>query len=93
MAFSNGDTIVSYYRPKHVVHKLSAADASSGEVIFSDYFGTGDDASVIASVVSSAGAPRTLTKVITVSGVVDVAGSSFAAGDKLIVTGFKYQVV
>lgn len=93
MAFNNGDTIYSYFRPKHAVHLLSSAEASSGEVIFSDYFGATDTGSVIASVVSVSGVPRTLTKVQTVSGVVDITGSSFAAGDKAIVTGFKYQVV
>ena len=93
MAFTNGSSITSFYRPKHVVHLLSTAEASSGEVIFTDYFNATDTASVLASVVSSAGAPRTLTKVTTVSGVVDIAGSSFTAGDLVTVTGFKYQVV
>lgn len=93
MAFTNGSTIPSYYRPKHVVHLLSTAEASSGEVIFSGYFGSTDTASVIASVVSSAGVPRTLTKVSTISGVVDITGNSFSAGDLVTVTGFKYQVV
>lgn len=93
MAFTNGSTINSYYRHKNAVHLLSTAEASSGEVIFSNFFGANDTASVIASVVSSAGAPRTLTKVTTISGVVDITGNSFSAGDLVTVTGFKYQVV
>jgi len=93
MAFSNGDTIPSYYKPKQAVHKLSTAEASSGEVILTSFFGSDKNAAAIAAVYSSAGAPRTLTKVTVISGTVDITGNSFTAGDMAVVSGFTYTVV
>ena len=93
MAFTNGSTLNSYYKPKQAVHKLSTAEAGSGEVIFSSFFAPDKNASVLASVVSSAGVPRTLTKISVISGTVDITGSSFSAGDIATISGFTYTVV
>lgn len=93
MAFNNGDTIPSYYKGKNAVHKLSTGEASSGEVILTSFFGSNKTAAAIAAVYSSAGAPRTLTKVTVISGTVDITGSGFTAGDLAVVKGFTYTVV
>ena len=93
MAFNNGDTILSYYKAKNIVHKLSTAEASASEVIISGVFESDKIGAADANVFSSAGAPRTLTKVTVISGVLDVTGSSFAAGDMLVASAFKYNVV
>lgn len=93
MAFNNGDTIISHIRAKNVVHKLSTAEASAGEVIISGIFEVDKIGAADANVFSSAGAPRTLTKVTVISGVLDVAGDSFTAGDMLVASAFKYNVV
>lgn len=93
MAFNNGDTIKSYYNAKSSIHKLSTAEASAGKVIISgvlpsDNYGVAD-----VDVRSSVGAPRTLTKVTVISGVLDVTGTGFTAGDVMSASVVKYNIV
>lgn len=93
MAFSNGDTIKSYYKAANSIHKISTAEASAGEVIISGVLGSGDYGVADVIVTSSAGAPRTLTKITVISGVLDVTGNSFTAGDVLFASVVKYNIV